>query len=370
MKVYRWAAVLALMLVTIGCSQGNHFVYAVGAQTNSVLGFKEAPNGTLTVLSSGFPTDAEPVSVVVDPAAPFAFTANFTGDNVSSLVIDTTNGTMKEATDPTTGALLLPQATGNSPVALGITANGQFLYVLNQGTTPAAAGVQASISIFLVDGINGGLSFPNFPPVLTPAGPTSLPVSMAVAPNSSFLYVADLAQAAIDGFAIGPDGNLAPIAGSPFTAGPSPSFVAIDPQSKFLYVADKGTNQIFAFTINPGTGALAPVSGSPFAAGSTPVCLAIDSAGVLLVAANSGSNNISAYSLNSATGALSEIGGSPFTTGTTPVFVTVDATNSFVYVADSASDDIAAFAIANGTLKSVLGSPFIVATSPGWLVAR
>jgi 6-phosphogluconolactonase len=373
MKVYGWAAILALALVTVGCSQSNHFVYAVGSRTNSVLGFRAAGNGTLTVLSAGFPTDAQPVSMVLNPAAPFAYTANFSGDNVSALVVDTTNGTMKEATDPVTGDVLLPQDTeGNNPVALGISANGQFLYVLDQAATPVLGSpgkVQANITIFAIDGENGGLDFLNFSPVGTPAGTVSLPVSLAVAPNSSFLYVADLAQAIIAGFTINSDGSLTPMP-STFTAGPAPTFLTIDPQSKFLYVADQVTNQIFAFTIDPSTGALSPVSGSPFAAGSVPVCLAMDSAGVFLVSANSGSNNISAYSVNTTTGALTEISGSPFTTGTTPVFVIVDATNSFVYVADSASDDIAGFAIANGTLKSIVGSPFVVATSPGWLVSR
>jgi 6-phosphogluconolactonase (cycloisomerase 2 family) len=375
MKVYGLAAVLALMLMTIGCGHSNHFLYTVGPKTNSVLGFKQASDGVITGLSSGFSTDAEPVSLFIHPSGQFAFTANFSGGNVSLFTVDTQKGTFRAATDPTSGSLLGPITAGNNPIVVGGTTNGQFLYVLNQGTpvpNPPPTGpplFAGTISAFTVNTADGNL-VPLTNNATFPTGGVGRVVAMAIAPNSKFLYIADVVQGTIAGFLISSGGVLTAMPGSPFTAGPNPAFIAIDPEARFLYVADNGTNQIFGLTIDPNTGALSPISGSPFAAGSKPVSLAIDSAGVFLVAANQGSNNISAYSITRTTGALSPVSGSPFATSTAPVFVTVDATNSFVYVAGSVSNDIVGFAINQGALKSITGSPFPVATSPGWLASR
>lgn len=373
MRVYGLAAVLALTLATVGCSSKTRFVYALGPSTNSVLGFQESVTGGLTELTtSPFSTDSQPVSMVIHPSGIFAYVANFSGGNVSIFARDT-KGTLTPATDPITNLQLGPITVGTDPIAVALTPGGQFLYTLNQGTTPAPgnpAQVQASISAFTVDNTTGNLTAVTGS-FLTPPAATSLVVSMAIAPNGNFLYVVDSANATVDGFLINStNGSLTALAGSPFPVGSSPAFAIVDPQDKFLYVADQALNDIFAFTINSNTGALSPMSGSPFAAGSAPVSLAIDSAGVLLMAANEGSNNVSGYSINTSTGALSPLSGSPFATGTAPAFVTVDATDSFVYVADSGSHDISAFTLTGGTLQSIAGSPFSVANSPTWLTSR
>lgn len=371
MKVSGLTVVLAVILTTIGCGSSNRFLYTVGPRTNSVLAFQQASTGALTALASGFSTDSQPVSVAILPSGIFAYTANFGAGNVSIFDRDNSSGTLKAATDPTTGILLNPVVVGINPIALVVSPNGQVVYVLNQGTTldPKTNLVFASVSALTVDSTTGNLTVIGSP-FPTPEGAVSVPVSITITADSRFLYVADSAQATIAGFLVNPNGSLTPMQGSPFSAGSGPAFAVTDPQARFLYVADPPTNQIFAFALDPTTGVPSPISGSPFPAGTEPVGLSIDSTGVLLVAANRGSNNISAYSIDTTTGALSQVSGSPFDTGTAPVFVVVDITNSFVYAADNGSNDIAAFGIIDGTLKSINGSPFSTATSPIWLTSR
>lgn len=371
MKANRMAAVLVLMLAAIGCGSSNRFLYAVGPRTNSVLGFQEASTGALSALASGFSTDSEPVSIIVHPSGSFAYVANFSAGNVTIFSRDNKGG-LASATDPTTSQPLGPVTVGTSPIAMAMSTNGQFLYVLNQ-ETPSG---HPDISVFSVDGISGNLTavhgspFPINDQISTLAVLISAPLSIAVTANSKFLYVADPVIGTLTGFVISSNGALSVMQNSPFFVGGAPAFLVGDPQGKFLYVADSDANEISAFLLDSNTGTPSPVNGSPFAAGTTPVSLAMDSTGVFLVAANRGSNNLSAYSINSTTGALSQVSDSPFATGAAPVSVTVDVSNTFVYVADSGSNDIAAFAIIGATLKNINGSPFSVAISPVWLASR
>src|SRR5205823_4506287 len=134
-------------------------------------------------------------------------------------------------------------------------------------------------------------------------------------------------------FAIGNNGVLTAAAGSPFSvgAGATPSSVVAGRNNSSIYVADPAHNAVLAFTVQSG-GTLAPISGSPFAAGISPTGLGMDPQGALLFAANAGSNNVSAYVIDANSGALGAVSGSPFATGGTgPSAVAVDSTDSFVY---------------------------------------
>jgi 6-phosphogluconolactonase len=360
MKVSSLTVFLALLLGMIGCggSSSGHFLYIVGPGTNSVLGFQQQSSGAITAFTNSFNTDSEPVSMAIHPSGRLAWVANFAGNNVSVYTRDT-KGQLAAAKDPVTSNLIGPIAAGANPIALALSPNGQFLYVLDQGGN--------NISAFSVDTTAGNLTA--LKPTATFATLAN-PHSMVVAGNGKFLYVSNPTLGTISGFVIGSDGSLSGMAGSPFTIGTAPTGMTVDPQSKFLYVADQGGNRIFGFTIDGTTGVPSAVSGSPFSAGSQPVSVATDSTGVLLVAANQASNNVSAYSINTSSGALTAVSGSPFKAGTAPVFVIVDFTNNFVYAADSGSNDVTVFAIKGGSLTPVTNSPFGVATSPVWIVSR
>jgi 6-phosphogluconolactonase (cycloisomerase 2 family) len=146
--------------------------------------------------------------------------------------------------------------------------------------------------------------------------------------------------------------------------GATPNSLQVEHTGRFLYVADPANNVVLGFAIGTN-GALTPIAGSPFAAGVQPKGLGIDPQGALLYTANFGSNNVSAYVIDSASGTLGAVTGSPFATGGVgPSAVAVNSNSSIVYVTEQGSHDIAAFGIfSNGVLQPVTGSPFGVATS-------
>src|SRR5215469_4861424 len=286
MKAFTLAGLLAIAIGATGCSTSNHFVYVVGTGTNSVFAFQQTPAGKLVeVTAPAATTDSLPVSIVIHPSGKFIYVANSAGNNVT-LLATSGKGTLAVPKDPITNNALGPFTAGTGPVALAVAPGGQFLYVLNGGSS--------NISVFTIDTSTGNLSALKTSPFGTPASP----VSIAIAGNGKFLYVANPALGTVSGFTIGSDGSLAAITGSPFTTGGAPSWVVIDSSSKFLYVADTTGNQILGFSVDANSGAPTPITGSPFATGSQPVSLAIDSNSGVLVAANRGSNNISVYAVN------------------------------------------------------------------------
>jgi 6-phosphogluconolactonase len=341
-----------------GCASGHkQFVYVAGPGTNEVFEFRSQSNGTLAPLGTpNFAVGSNPDAVAPHTSGDFLYIADFSGDDVTLLDINKSNGNLSV---PVSTSIVVPVnppnifATGAGPVSLAMSPTAPFLYVANQ--------TAGSVTGFTVDPGTGSLGLiANFP-----ITPVSHPTSLAVSPKGDFLFLANSAEGTVAIFSIGSNGALTQ-AGAPVSmgAGATPNSVAVEHSGRFLYVSDTAHNAVLGFSIQSG-GALTPVNGSPFAAGTGPTGLGIDPQGALLYAANGGSNNVSAYIIDSTSGALGAVSGSPFATGGVgPSAVAVESTTSFVYVTDQTSHDIAAFSIAsNGALKALTGSPFNVATA-------
>ena len=154
------------------------------------------------------------------------------------------------------------------------------------------------------------------------------PVAAAVSANSSFLYVVNQGSNNVSAYAIDAGtGALTALAGgtgNPFAAGTAPVGIAIAPNGSFVYVANSGTNNVSAYSVNIGTGALTALAGgigNPFAAGTTPAGITIAPNAAFVYVANGGSNDVSAYTLDSGTGVLTALAGgtgNPFAAGTSP----------------------------------------------------
>jgi 6-phosphogluconolactonase (cycloisomerase 2 family) len=360
--------VLALLLAggLAGCSSvGKQFAYVTGPGTPEIFQFQLHSNGSLSALS---PANAQagtsPASVVVHPSGSFAYIANFAGNTVTLLSVNHGNG---QLTVPVNSNPIPPPTpanifnTGTGPIAVAITPNGSFLYVLNQGS--------GNIAAFVVSATDGSLTAippPGNPPPSPFFGTLVAPTSIAVSKDGNLLFVASPSQHSITPFTIDSKGVLTQ--GAPVVLGvaTSPVFVAIEPSGRFLYVADSAGNAVLGFSIQ-GNGALTPITGSPFPASSQPVAITTTPGGALLYVANQGSNNVSGFVIDSNSGALGAVAGSPFPTGGKgPTFLA--ATGTFVYVTENVTNDVAAFAIGtNGTLTAVSGSPFNVATQPVWI---
>jgi 6-phosphogluconolactonase (cycloisomerase 2 family) len=356
-----------------GCASGHkQFAYVVGPGTNEVFEFRAERTGALAPLGTpNFAVGSNPISLAAHTSGDFLYIANFSGNNLTQLDINQSNGNLSV---PVTTSIVVPVnppnifPTGNGPISVAMSPTGPFLFVANQ--------TSGDISSYTVDPGSGSLT----PKALTlvvapppgPPPPVSNPNSIAVSPKGDLLFVANPTQGTVAVLTIdNSNGVLGYAAGSPFSvgAGATPTQLAVEHSGKFLYVTDPAHNAVLGFAIQSG-GSLSPINGSPFIAGALPTGLAIDPQGALLYVANKGSNNVSGFVIDSTSGALGAVTGSPFATGGVgPSAVAVDSTTSFVYVAEQTSHDVATFSIgANGALKPVAGSPFGAATAASSII--
>jgi 6-phosphogluconolactonase len=224
---------------------------------------------------------------------------------------------------------------------------------------------------------------------------------IAAHPSNRFVYVADGPQ--ILGYALGGNGLLRSLSGSPFqftggsvlvftpngkfaysnfgtelsvnlTTGAltkigtakvsgNPYYVAINSSGSFVYILNYGQETISAFSVNQTSGVLTEITGSPFAAGEGfPVSEVVSPDGKLLFVATQPSSNptlgsTAVFSINSTTGALTPVTGSPFSTPGGGNGIVVDPTSKFLYFA---GNNLSAYSIdaTTGALTGITGSPY------------
>ncbi|HEX6115711.1 MAG TPA: beta-propeller fold lactonase family protein [Solirubrobacterales bacterium] len=235
---------------------------------------------------------------------------------------------------------------GGTPRSVAITPNSQFLYASFLGAgNPGISGYSISQAGTLTP--LAGVS-----PLLLGAG--NAPEGLAISPNGQVLYVAQQGSNSIAALAIGADGGLTPIGTTP-VAGFGQGSIAVAPNGQLLYATTAAG--VVSFTIGANGGLSA--AGGPFPAGTGPRGIAIAPNGNSLYVSNNGSNNVTAFSVG-ADGALTSLGNSP--TGITPATVAVSQNGAFVYITAPGSDNVSAYAIgADGALTAVPGQPFSAA---------
>jgi 6-phosphogluconolactonase len=197
------------------------------------------------------------------------------------------------------------------------------------------------------------------------------PLSVNVTANNNFVYVVNQNTSTTGGtvsaFAVGSGGALTAVPGSPFTAGVAPNASASDPTSRFYYVTDGATNQLIAYTIS-STGVLAALEGGPFSTGTFPDAITIDPSGKYIYVANYNSNSISAFQIAQSTGAPSGLSGAAtYSTDTGPTCVLVDpAFGKFVYTSNFLGASVSGFElnVNTGVLTGAENSPFPTAGQP------
>ena len=154
--------------------------------------------------------------------------------------------------------------------------------------------------------------------------------------------------------------------------------VAVGTVGTFLYLNDDNSvaNTVSAFSINQATGQLTPVAGSPFATGARGTGgffaanrIAVASGRNLLFVSSAADQSIAVFSINPTTGVLTAVAGSPFAGGGVMGrggAVEVNQTGDLLFVGNNTSKNISVFSVAaNGTLTTVLGSPFTLNHSNG-----
>jgi 6-phosphogluconolactonase (cycloisomerase 2 family) len=233
--------------------------------------------------------------------------------------------------------------------------DGRFLFVSNTGSN--------DISVFAIDGDNGDLAPVADSPFAT--GNSNNGVSLTVTPNSKFLYVTSLNGSNILGYSVADDGRLSQLPGFPLPLSSAPMNSAISPDGRFLAVAllrfDMGL--IAMFTIG-SDGSLTVLPSSPFQDGifGTIQSLDINCASDRMYAGNSsGLSKIDVLSI-SGDGTVGHIAGSPFTppgNGVFSILLAPDGRHLFSGTQNGSQAAVNAFDVdLNGGLSAVAGSPF------------
>jgi len=328
----------------ISSSRRLEFAYAVDQGSNTVLGFRVGANGALTPLvKPSFPTGNAPNGVAVDPSGRFVYVVNVLSNNVSGYAI-ADNGTLK----PVPGS---PFPAGSGPGWITIDPTGRFVYVANCADLCSGSG-QGSVSGYAINRSTGAL----VPVPGSPFTADQIPYAVTVDATGTFAYVANFRSSTVSIFKIDQcSGSLWASTQSVPTGGASPIALTLDPQGRFLYVSNTQSSNVSAFAVG-SNGTLTAVPGSPFASGAFTQGVAVDSSGEFFYV--TAGFQVLGYSIGM-NGELIPLAGSPFVAPGFLVSLTLDRSGHLVYGA-ATSAGVAAFALdaTTGNLTAVTGSPF------------
>ena len=252
-------------------------------------------------------TGTNPVAIAIDVTGTYVFVANQGSDSISVFTIDLIgcagicgNGTLTEVKQPPSVPVPPNCVTGNPvpcPLSIapasptGLATTGKMLFVAT-----ATGGPRGVVSTYTFDSTTGI--------VATPAAFTTAvdlnPSAMTMDASSKFLFLTDSTDNEVEVLSIGGSGQLTPVAqsapcvGNICGTGPTPLNAWVSPSGNFLYTANQGgagcaNGGVSAFSVSSGV--LTALSGSPFAAGPCPSYVITDSSGSFLFVANGGNNN-------------------------------------------------------------------------------
>jgi DNA-binding beta-propeller fold protein YncE len=294
-------------------------LFIANSASNNISSYTVNSNVSLTAGSTS-PTGMTPLGMAIDSAAHFLFVANggLQIDPASGTisVFSIQNGSLTEVGGSPFRVAAPLAPSGPGPAAVAVTPDGKFLYVANQ--------FDGTVTGFSVDTTSGVLTRGN----TLPAG--TAPAGMAITPDGGFLYVSNSGSSNVSAFAVcnqvvtscsdpnSPDGSLAPVAGSPFSAGLGPTSMAVTLSGKFLFVADRQSNQVSEFKIATGTGVLSPNTQASISSGLTPAGLALRPGTTVnsttlgtsdyLYVTNLGASTMTVYTYDSTVGVLGLVG--------------------------------------------------------------
>jgi 6-phosphogluconolactonase (cycloisomerase 2 family) len=235
--------------------------------------------------------------------------------------------------------------------SLVIDASHEWLYAVNAGSN--------SISSFKI-GSDGALTLAH-----SIASNGTLPISVTV--HGNLLYVVNSTTSNISGFAIGSGGSLSLIAGSnqPLSsANAGPAQISFTPGGQKLIVTEKNNNKITTYAVNGSGVASAPVSQS--SAGQTPFGFDFSGSNIIVVSEASGgvhnASTVSAYSVQNIT---TLTGGPIGANQTSACWTIVTSDGRYAYVTSTSSNTISSFEVgSSGSLTLINAVEVTTGTTP------
>lgn len=290
---------------------------------------------------------AEPSSAAMDPYGRYFYVANEEGDDVSMYAVGA-DGKLTEiagnACNVETGAVDPGNciAAGDTPAAVTFDPSGKHVYVANKGGDDIAlysVGIDGALSPIAAGACNVAAGAANSGNCVAAM---NRPSEFTVSPEG-FLYAFSTSQIGVYG--LGADGELTPISGSNCNSGDASDpgnctnvsvahGIAMDSQGRYLYVGGNrsaGDSEIEVFAVG-ADGRLSPITGSPFGPYRDINALSVSPDGRYLYAAGvSTKGNI--FKIDAGNGGLTHHGNLPADNGSAQS-MTIDPSGRFLFIAD------------------------------------
>jgi 6-phosphogluconolactonase (cycloisomerase 2 family) len=286
-----------------------------------------------------------------NPRTGFVYTMSNEGSGNSILQFkQAPNGSLSYETTTASGGVGNNAGLG-SQGSLVISESHKWLFAVNAGSN--------SISSFAIqdDGV----------PMLayTTSSNGTFPVSVTV--SGDLLYVVNSTSSNISGYRVHNDGSMHPIDGSVkmlSSAATGPAQISFTPSGDKLVVTEKATNMITTFPVNAA--GVAGTATSTHSAGNTPFGFDFAGAGTIVVTeAWGGMPNASTVSAYSVSGVTSVTGGAIQNKQTAACWATATSDGRYAYVTNTGSNNISSFEIsAAGNLTLINATEVTTGTTP------
>ncbi len=317
--------------------------------------------------TSPFPSEGRnPVAAAVAPDYGSLFVVNKDDNTIVRFVIGS-------------DGKLYPNQTVNTPgiLPVGIAAAGSFLFVADTyeplASCSTAVPCPGSVGVFpigdkdvLGDKVANNAVSDYYWPLTVPSAPSHVitPTAIITASKGAYIYITAYDATSttpagyVFGFAVGTDGTLTALSGSPWAAGTKPSGLAASPDG-YLYVTDSSTASVRSYSISSGVLTLV----GTFDAGNGPSAIAVDSTGKFVYVTNATDSNLGAYSASN--GVLTALG--TYSTGSQPVAIGLDPNlNQYLFTVNFLGATVSGFQVnsSTGELLTSQNSPFATNAEP------
>lgn len=271
---------------------GNRFLYVANTGENDISLFNiDSNSGALREVLPRTPTSAVPIALAIDPAGAFLYVVNQGVNGVSSYSINASNGALTKIAGS-------PVAAGLNPASIAVTPSGKYVYVPDTNSNSLSA---YSVNAGALQPIAGS-------PFVLGSGP----LAIAVDPAEKFVYVTNTVDSTVSVLSIDPTtGALTNIVGSPFDvvqinntgAETGPVSIAIHPSGTLMYIANEVTGDLTFYSISSG-GVPTELTTSPFTSGRGTNFAVVDTSGNFLFVGDQANKNLTVYGIDTTSGGL------------------------------------------------------------------
>jgi 6-phosphogluconolactonase len=300
-------------------------LYVINRDDSTIVWFAIGTDGKLYPQRTYNSTGSFPTAAAIDPAGKFLY-VTFTYQQGFTTALPGPGGVsvFPIAADNSLGAAATV-ATGRNPI--GITANSQFAYVIDQdsATNLNLIGYSANSTTGFLTPLPGvTINSANVASTGFAIGTT--PAAILEDSTLKHLYVTDQVGNQIIGYSVAASGVPTTLANGIARTDAGPAGMTIEASGKYLYVANMTAGTVAGYTFGANGEPVRSTVASSTQSGTGTNCVTTIGApssvtpshAIYLYASNSLSNSVTGQQLNPVDGSLKQIQGTPFTGSTLP----------------------------------------------------